>query len=194
MFEMSAALLVEIGAVVTGLLYVILLMRENIWCWLFGIISSLLSIWLFWYSKLYAESFLYLYYVLMGIYGWYYWSKHLKETDELKIRDYTFQKTGFLILLGIIGTAILSFLFQKFTDAARPLVDSATTIFAFIATYLQTQKILSNWLFWIVINGVSVWLYYDRGLNWYAGLMGIYLVLSVLGYIGWQKKHKIQII
>jgi len=191
---MNIPLIIELSAVVTGLLYVVLLMRENIWCWLFGIISSALSIWLFWHAKLFAESFLYLYYVLMGIYGWYHWSKHLTKSEEIEISEYKTPRIFLFIIAGIIGTALLSFLFGKFTDAARPIVDSATTIFAFLATYLQTQKILSNWLFWIVINTVSVWLYYDRGLNWYAGLMGIYLILSVLGYIDWQWKYKNKLI
>ena len=187
---MSIPLMIEIVAVAAGLAYVVFLMKENIWCWLFGIVSSALSIWLFFSAKLYAELVLYVYYVAMGFYGWYHWSQYEKEDNSLAISELSIKSTVLTILIGIVGSLSLSFLFQKFTDAARPLIDSFTTIFAFLATYLQTQKVLSNWLYWIGINGLSIWLYYDRGLFVYAGLMFVYFVLSILGFKDWYKKFK----
>lgn len=191
---MDIVLFIEIFATLTGLTYVILLMREQIICWFFGIVSSILSIWLFYHSKLFAESMLYFYYVLMGIYGWYNWGNHRKEMDEalpISSKNYTFLL--FSCLIAVACSLSLSYLLNKYTTAERAMIDSFTTVFSFLATYLQTQKYISNWLFWIVINAVSVWLYYDRGLNIYAGLMLVYLILSIIGFTNWRQKLQTQI-
>ena len=64
-------LILEIVAVLLGIIYVILAAKNKISCWIFGILGSVLSIFLFvFYAKLYAESVLYLFYTFAGIYGW----------------------------------------------------------------------------------------------------------------------------
>ena len=65
-----------------------------------------------------------------------------------------------------------------------------TTIFSFIASYLEAHKILGGWLYWIVINAVSVILYFERGLQIYAALMVVYFGLSVVAYFSWRKKYE----
>ena len=185
--EGSINLLIEIIATICGLIYIVLLMRENIWCWLFGIISSLLTIYLLLHVKLYAEAFLYVFYVVMAVYGWFLW--HSKESDSgiYKITEWPWQKHA----LFIVGASLLSFavsqIFSSFTDAARPLVDSLTTVFALVATFMQAQKIKSNWLYWIGINAVSIYLYFDRGLEVYSFIFLVYMTLAIFAWLKWEK-------
>jgi len=174
---------IELASVITGLIWIILLTRENIWCWPFGIISSLLSIYLFYEGKLYSEAILYLYYVFIGIYGWYMWGQERK----LKIQEWKLIPHLVILGLGILGTLLLGSYFSG-TDANRPYHDAASTAFSFLASYMEAQKILSGWIFWIAINAFSIWLYLDRGFQLYAMLMGIYFILSVYGYMNWKKK------
>jgi len=174
---------IELASVLTGLVWIILLTRENIWCWPFGIISSFLSIYLFYEGKLYSEAIFYFYYVFIGIYGWYMWGSERK----LKIREWTFLPHLLILSLGVLGTWGLGSYFGT-TDASRPYHDAASTSFSFLASYMEAQKIISGWVFWIVINAFSVWLYMDRGFHLYAGLMAVYFVLSVYGYINWRNK------
>jgi len=180
---MSFLTSIELASVITGLLWIILLTRENIWCWPFGIISSLLSIYLFYEGKLYSEAILYVYYVVIGFYGWYMWGKERK----LNIREWNLLPHLVVIGIGIMGSLSLGYFFST-TDASRPYHDAASTSFSFLASYMEAQKILSGWIFWIIINGFSIWLYLDRGFKLYAVLMGIYFVLSVYGYWSWKKK------
>lgn len=190
---------IEIWAVITGLVYVILAVKENIWCWFFGIISSILSIYLFYTGKLYAESVLYFYYVLAGFYGWYAWktargkdTKLLDTSNELpllEIHIWDLKRHALAIGLGVLISFSLAFVLTNFTDAQIPLLDAFTTTFSFIATYMVTRKILENWIYWIIIDVVTTGMYFYRAYYLYALLMIVYTVIAVFGYLKWKKNY-----
>ena len=177
----------EVAAVICGLVYVVLVARENIWCWFWGGLNALLSIYLFIEIQLYAESILYVYYFLAAIYGWYAWKYSRRVSDAHAIVEWSWKKHLLLILAGFGLSYLLYLVLSNFTDAQMPLVDAHTTIFSFLATYLVTRKVLSNWLYWIVIDAISVWLYASRGIELYAVLMLVYTVIAILGYFRWKK-------
>ncbi|MEN0004429.1 MAG: nicotinamide riboside transporter PnuC [Bacteroidota bacterium] len=186
---------VEVLAVITGIAYIILAAQEQIWCWFFGIVSSLLSIYLFFSVKLYAESFLYFYYVLAGFYGWYTWRKQEGKHD-LPITNRSWIFHILCMVLGVICSFALAQALGQYTDAQMPLIDAHTTVFSFIATWLVTQKILETWTYWIVIDAVSVWLYWSRDLYLYSLLMVVYTVLAIWAFWAWKtqmEKEALQI-
>jgi len=185
---MDLLFLLELFSVITGLGFITLMIYQNIWCWPIGILSSIASIYLFYCSKLYAESILYFYYVLIGVYGWYHWNK--KKGGTIPVIEKGPSYHTLIITIGIVCSVLLGMFFSKQTDAQRPFADSGSTIFSFIASYMEAHKILSSWFFWIVINVFSIWLYLDRGLKLYSGLMVIYFLLSVAGYLQWKKSSE----
>ena len=181
---MDHLLYIEIIATATSLGYLFLLIRQNKWCWPLAIVSGLLSIYLFVQSKLYSESILYGYYVLIACYGWWNWSRPNKE---LKITTWQ-PKFHFIAIL--IGTAFsfgLGYLFESTTDADKPYLDSTTTIFSFIASIMEAKKVLSGWIYWIIINGVTVGLYFSKLLDIYAAVMVVYFIMSIVGYREWRR-------
>ena len=180
----------EIGAVIFGVIYIVLAARENIWCWLFGILGSALSIYLFFISRLYAESVLYLYYVFAGFYGWWAWihGRDATPDHQMSITTWRLPKHLLTIVTGIALSFLLAEILRRYTDAQLPLLDSHTTVFSFIATYLVTRKVLANWIYWIVIDAVSIGLYAARGLNLYALLMAAYTIIAVFGYLTWRDR------
>ncbi len=182
----NIALLLEIVAVVFGVLYTTLMAHNKISCWIFGIIGSLLSVYLFIvYAKLYAEAVLYVFYVFAGIYGWVEWKKQKQVEEVYSHKLLTHIK---LILVGVVLSFLLYFgLSYFFKEAEKPLIDSFTTVFSFIATYLMAKKWMGNWFYWLVIDAISVYLYYSRGLEIYALLMLVYTGLVVYGYVQWKK-------
>ena len=182
-------LLLEISGTFFGVVYVILAAKRNIWCWFAGMISSILSVYLFWvYSKLYAEAILYFYYVIAGIIGWIQWSNPKK--DRPFITRVTYTKHIVFIFSGIVLSVGLYFLISfVFPDAARPLIDSFTTVFSFLATWITIRKWISSWIYWIVIDSISVGLYWSRDLNIYAFLMVFYTFLAIYGYYSWKKSE-----
>ncbi|MCH2213827.1 MAG: nicotinamide riboside transporter PnuC [Flavobacteriales bacterium] len=186
--------ILELVAVGFNLCYVILAAIRSIWCWPFGIVGSALSIWLFVDSKIYAEAILFSYYVLMGFYGWWNWKKSDDPSrTSLRIITFSVWSHGLIALLGVLLTAVLFFTLKGLTDAEMPLLDSFTTVFSFIATWMVAKKILENWIYWIVLNFLTIFLYFSRDLSLYAILSALYVILSVYGYISWRKDQKLQI-
>jgi len=185
---MDSALFLEISAVILALFYLYFLIQEKIICWFFGIASSLLSIVLFYQTGLYSESLLYLYYVVIGIYGYFLWRRSSHGDKPLSIRKIA--KTTYLILIlaGSLLTALLGYYFKTYADATVPYIDAGTTIFSFIASYLEANKYLDAWLFWIVVNIATLVLYLHLDLFVYSGLTFGYIVFSVVGFLQWRKK------
>ncbi|CAG0957112.1 MAG: nicotinamide mononucleotide transporter [Bacteroidetes bacterium] len=190
----NTSLLLEIMAVMLGILYVILAARLNIYCWIFGIIGSLISIYIFiFYAKLYSEALLYLFYVIAGVYGWINWANKKKNISE--VYSNSVPKNLLIILGGIIFSLVLyKVITYFFLDAQKPLIDSFTTVFSIIATYLTAKKRLENWLYWIAIDALTTYLYYSRELEIYALLMLCYTLMAAYGFIRWKKLKVIKIV
>jgi len=180
-------LLLEIVAVTLNLTFLVLLIRENFYCWFFGIAGSFLSILLFYNIGLYAESILYIYYVIIGVYGYLLWNSK-GNTQELFINDVVPQKHILYLIGGVLFAMFLGYVLTNYTKASYPYLDAFTTIFSFIASYLEAKKILSGWYYWIIVNGVTLGLYFDKELYFYFSLTLIYLALSFYGLREWRIK------
>ena len=179
---------IEIAAVAAGLAYVWLATREHVACWSFGILNSALSIYLFVHARLYAEAFLYVYYVAAGIYGWYAWSRERDKTGQhLSIHTWKMMQHIQAILLSTALAWALGLSLRAWTDAQFPIIDVQVTIFSFLATYLTARKVLSNWLYWIAIDSVSAGLYWSRDRRLYAFLMVVYTLMAAYGYWEWRR-------
>ena len=103
---------IEIISIILNLLYVILMMRENIWCWICGIIGSALGAYLMFHNKLYSECLLYLFYVAIGFYGWFIWRTKGVE-KEFQIKKWNWKKQIAAISIGFIGAISFALFFSK---------------------------------------------------------------------------------
>ena len=176
----------ESVAVLFALAYLLLAMRQNRLCWVAAFVSALLYLVIFADVNLYMEAGLQIIYAVMAVVGWVFWGKD-ESADTLPVTTRSWQFHGTVILGIVIGTWVSGSLLNTYTDAARPFIDAGTTVSAVICTWMVTRKILENWLYWIVINAVSVWLFTDRGLSLTSGLFALYIVLSVAGYLSWRR-------
>ena len=178
--------IIESVAVFFSILYVILALKESIWCWGAAAISVTLYIYICYTAQLYPETGLQVFYLLMAFYGHYQWNKN---DSTLQIQQWTTTKHLLILLLGALLTFLLGFYFTIYTNAAMPLVDSFTTVFSVFATYMVTKKVLGNWLYWIVIDAVSVYLYFSRDLHLTSLLFIVYTVIAIFGYFSWLKRN-----
>ena len=182
--------LLEVAAVIFALAYLLLAVKENILCWYFAFASTAIYTVLFWDVSLLMESALNMYYMAMAVYGWYQWTRGGAGGDNVPHALAVRSMSGQQHVLVITGIAILSlvsgYLLSENSTAAWPYIDSFTTWASVITTYLVTRKYLQNWLYWIVIDAVSVPLYIDRGLNLTALLFVAYIVIAVIGYFSWR--------
>lgn len=176
----------EIIAVMLALAYVLLAMQQNRLCWIAAFVSALLYLVIFAEVKLYMEAGLQIIYAIMAVVGWVFWGQN-NSTDALPVTTRPLRFHLVALLFIVIGTWGSGSLLYAYTDAARPFIDAGTTVSAIVCTWMVTRKILENWLYWIVINAVSVWLFTDRGLSLTSGLFALYIVLSIAGYLSWRR-------
>ncbi len=182
--------LVEYLIFITAILYVLLAAIENKWCWLFGIISSALSVYLCYEGKLFLESGLSIFYVIIGIYGWHQWRYGSKDKSELTIISYPLKKNLSLLLIGLFIWIPFGFFAHNYSTQVLPYLDAFITAFSIVATWMTAKKIIENWLYWIVIDCLAIFLYANRGFYLIALLYLIYTILAVAGYFSWKKKIK----
>jgi len=179
----------EAVSVVFGLAYVILAARENIWCWPAALISTGTAIFLFWDVSLIMESALNVYYMVIAVYGWWQWQYGSPNNSSLMITSWQLKQHLLAISLVALLTVISGYLLSHNTNAALPYVDSFTTWSAVVTTWMVTRKILQNWLYWIVIDAISVCLYAERELYLYAALFCTYTVIAMFGYLQWRRNY-----
>lgn len=177
----------EIVSVGFGLAYVILAARENQWCWPCAFIGTGTAVVLFWQGLLRMESLLNAYYLVMAVYGWWQWRGGSNPSAErLSITSWPVAKHCLWFISVITLSLLTGALLSVYTDSALPYLDSFTTWGAIITTWMVTQKILENWLYWLLINSVSIYLYIEREFYLYAALFAVYLIIAVYGYFQWR--------
>lgn len=185
---MTLSLLLEICASLSSILYSLLLMREKIAGWYFGILASVLSILLFYHTRLYAQSLISIYYAGVGIYGLIYWIRAKKRHEHIH-RWNAMNHIKFISLFTFIS-CITYLLMKTYTDASSPMLDAFLTAFGLLASIKEARKILSSWVYWFIINLGSAWLYFSQDLTVYAILMVVYAGICIPGYLSWLKIYK----
>ncbi len=192
--QLQALSPLELSAVMLAIAYLILAIRQNIWCWLCAGISTAIYIYLFADAKLYMESFLNVFYFVMAIYGWYVWHFGKSGDDELPVSVWPWSVHMIAIAIIVAMSLTSGFLLERFTDAKFPYIDSMTTWSAIWATFLVARKVLENWWYWLVIDTVSIFIYWARHLELTSLLFVIYVVLVPIGLLSWSRSYRRQVI
>lgn len=179
----------ETLAVVLSIAYLILAMKENSLCWFCAFFSTAIYVWIFGDVNLYMESGLNLYYMAMAVYGWHQWQHGGSSGKGVLIATWGLRNHISALLMILLATIVSGYLLAANTDARLPYVDSFTTWASILTTVMVAKKVLENWLYWIVIDSVSIFLYLDRGLHQTAAMFVLYLVLAAVGYVSWRKNY-----
>jgi len=190
--DLQSMSLWELAAVVLAIAYLLLAVYERIECWYAAFFSTLIYIFLFWNVSLLMESLLNVYYLIMALYGWTQWRGKVDEFQDVRIQRWSLQKHVIAIAVILSLTLISGTLLGKNTSAALPYLDSFTTWAAVVTTYMVTQKVLENWIYWLIINPLSIFLYLDRGMVLTALLFVVYVVMSLVGLYTWSRRYRQQ--
>ncbi len=186
---------IEIIATLLGIAYVVLLIRENIWCWLAGNLSVILIAYSCYYANLYADMALQLFYFGAGVYGFVHWKWGVASNTEgtalgVGIRNLKGPEGLAYLVALLIGWGIAFLTVSQFRTAALADIDSLLFAASLVATLLQARKLLENWLLWIPINISYVFVYQMRHLEAYSVLSVLYAGLSAYGWFQWSKQLK----
>lgn len=180
----------ELTAVVLAIAYLLLAIRQNIWCWLCAGVSTAIYVWLFIGAKLYMESVLNAFYFVMAIYGWYFWTTGETKDHERPVVCWPLQTHAAAIVVILAFSVINGYFLSRHTDAAFPYVDSLTTWSAIWATFLVARKVLENWWYWLGIDMASVFIYWTRDLQLTSLLFLVYVIMIPFGLVSWSRSMR----
>ncbi len=179
----------ELFGTASALAYLYFSVKQKIWLWPLGLLSSLLYTYIYLVSGFYADMGLQVYYVVISIYGWVIWSAGKDHSRKKDLPVITLQGNSALKLLGVsyLLWLILTFILRAFTDSEVIVGDAFTTAFSITATWMLARKYIEQWLIWVVVDAVSMGLYVYKGLYITAGLFLVYTIIAVVGYQTWRK-------
>jgi nicotinamide mononucleotide transporter len=182
----------EMLAVFLSVSYLLLAIKQNLWCWIAAFFSTLIYSILFFDASLLMDSALNIFYLVMAVYGWYSWKYgNIKaQMQELNINTYGVAKNIKIIITLILISLILGYIMANYTSADFAYLDTFTTVFAVFTTYMLTKKVLENWLYWVVIDAASIYIYIQKGFYLTAVLFAVYTVLAVVAYVKWKNEYK----
>jgi nicotinamide mononucleotide transporter len=183
---------IELLGAILGILYVVLSIRQNIFTWPTGLLTSVLYIVVFYKSALYAAMSLQVYYVFISIYGWYFWLRGKNSINKLQAPVQKINKQ-FLLRIGAVTVLIygfILFILINFSDSDVPFMDSLTTSLSITATWMLARKYIEHWIIWIFVDIVSSGLYIYKNLWPTVVLFLVYTVMAFIGYVEWKKDLK----
>lgn len=196
--------ILEYFGVLTGLLYLLLEIKQHRVMWVVGFLTSLIYVFVFFSSKIYADMGLNIYYVAISLYGFWRWRRADRQSAQQLIEKTKAAETQPAepilyrrltprllagVLLSISGIwALLYYLLRTFTDSPIPVGDAFTTAVGIVATWMLARRILEHWVFWVVVNFTCVYLYYLRDLYPTMFLYLCYALLAIVGFYSWKKK------
>ena len=182
---------VEIFGLCTGTLSIALLIKQNIWTWPVGIAYTLASLYIFFTAKLYADFALHVFFLFMSFYGWYYWLQGNSRSDsELPVSRESKKVLAYSIIICSLAIILASNLFTIYTDAELPYWDNTTSILSVFAIWLQSRKKIESWVFWFIIDILSVGIYFYKELYLYSLLYSIYVLMAFFGYAAWHESYR----
>ena len=183
--QLGATSAPEAGAVLLGLAYSALAVWRSRWCWVCGGLSSLVLVYLAARAGLPMQAALQVYYVAVSIYGFRRWQQ--QRDSPIAVSTWPL-RSHLIALLAIIGvSAVSAHWLSAETGAAWPFLDSLTTWASLLATWLVVSMKLENWLYWIAIDSVLVFLFAAQSLPSVALLYLMYLAIAAAGYVTWRR-------
>lgn len=187
----SQVTLLEGTAVLFGLTSVYLSTRQNIWSWPTALVNVGLYTLLFRREKLYADMGLQVIYFALSLYGWYQWLYGGENRTPLRVSRLTPRLAMALGAIGVAGSMTLGTFLHRSTDASLPYLDSALAVFSLVAQWMMTRKILENWVLWIVLDVVYVWMFIAlKQLHFTAFQYAVFLVLAAMGFHDWKRSYE----
>ena len=182
----------EIIAVIISVIGVTLTVKRNMWCWWFNFAAFVLYAYLFYEFKLYGETILQFFFIVVNFYGFYHWFKGKQQDHEIRIEPIAQKTVIFQMLLAALGGLIFGLILKHFTDAAVPMLDSQLAAFSLLATYWTSRKHIATWVLWIVVDIVYVGMFIYKDLFLTAGLYAAFVGLATFGWWQWEQVKKKQ--
>lgn len=185
----------EIFTLITGVIYIILEIRQKNLMWVVGILTSIAAMWVFFRQGLYASFALNTYYLVTSFIGLWQWRRDIDRVSQdgtaqgdgsVRLKRLSLKTVAVSALAVVAGTLALAFVMEHLENPMSCL-DSAVAVLSAVATWWLVRCYIQQWWLWIAADTVSTILCASQGLWWMAALYAAYAVSAIIGYIHWKK-------
>lgn len=179
-------------SVICGIIQVLLSKNNRVSNYFFGILAILSGMYLYFDARLYAEIGLSMYYLVMSIYGWWYWVTN-KEAAQQPITSCSRSDWRIVIGICLFGFALLYFLLEYVIVAENipktdvPIWDAWISSTAWAGMWLLARRKVENWILLNISNAFAIPLYIHKDLYLFAALTTFLFIVAIFGYIKWRK-------
>ncbi len=182
---------IQVFVLITGIAQVLLARANNILLYPVGIISVTLAMYSLFNAGLYAESLLNLYYLVMSIYGWWYWTRKT-GLPPVKI-SYT-TRSEWMVSAAIVfgGWLMLYVILVTFTPSTVPVWDAWISSTAWAGMWLLARRKIENWILLNISNAFAIPLLFQKQLPLFGVLTIFLFIVACIGYVDWIRKFKIE--
>ncbi|MFN3620198.1 nicotinamide riboside transporter PnuC [Sphingorhabdus sp.] len=182
--------LLEIIAVLLGVANILLIIRRSVWNFPVAIAMVGLYFVIFRDAKLYSDAGLQIFFAVVNLYGWWNWTRSKAESGAIVVRRIQAKGYALCIIVSIAAIWGWGAIMHAETDASYPYWDASVAMLSIAGQILMARRFVENWHFWIVVNLISIPLYFVKELYLTAGLYSLFLVLAVTGLIAWRKAEQ----
>ena len=178
-------------AVILGVLSVWYAKKSNVLVYPTGMISTAIYVYLLLIAGLVGDFLINVYYFMMSVYGWYFWTQKREEKIKHPIKKISLEEKKwslFLFITAIIIVMGIYLHFDKWNDWTAP-VDSFTTAIFFVGMWLMARKKIEHWIFWIIGDIISIPLYLYKGMGLTSIQYIIFTIIAIFGYLEWKKSY-----
>ena len=180
----------ELAANFFTVVCIVLAGRNNIHTWWTGIVGCILFGVMFYSVQLYADATLQIFFLITGIMGWIAWApKHMITVTDRIINIASRRYMGVAVGLAVMVAIGYGWLLHSFTNAYAPWIDSTVLAFSVVAQLLLMSRSIQNWKVWILVNTLSVPLFWSRELYLTSVLYGFFWVNAVYSLFHWNKLY-----
>lgn len=186
--ELVATSAWEAAAVVLALAYLLLAVRRSLWCWACAFASTAIYLVLMFRAQLYMQIALQAFYIAMAAYGYWEWRRGRDDSGQVTVTNWQW-RTHAVVVSAIAAVAVVNgwLLAEYAADAAFPYTDAFVTWGSVVATFMVARRVRENWLYWIALDVLAAYLYFNRGLNLTGVLFLVYTGIAVQGYRSWKR-------
>jgi len=181
----------ELAANIMTALCIFLAGRNNIHTWWTGIVSSALFGVLFFNNQLYADATLQVFFLITGVIGWIGWNAK-NDNGVLKITNTPSDQLVTYLVSAILVAVAYGMLLHKFTDAYAPFVDSVVLTMSVVGQFMLMRKRIESWGIWLIVNTISVPLFWSRELYLTSILYGFFWINAIVSYFQWRKIQRLE--
>jgi len=182
----------EWAAAALGVVNVSLIVRRSVWNYPFGLAMVSLYFFVFFDAKLYSDASLQIFFFVVNVYGWRSWAQAKRATGRVPVAVLSNgERLAWAAATAAVSLA-LGLGMARFTDAAAPMWDAAIAGMSIAAQILMARRRIENWVLWILVDIIAIWLFWSRGLAWTSGLYALFLMLSIAGLVDWRRALRAQ--